>query len=222
MYFSKFDKKDFRYFYAVAGVLRLSTKYDVSHLRNRTIEKLKQYYPTSLNGYDSKNEWLCITSGWNSEKNVGSRCTDANGVPRALHAVALFRQTDVPSMVPMAMYECCQYLEPTHLHTHTPGRPGWPDLSAADLTAMAKALVKLREQEWRLYITLYPAIERGQCIHAWPLSSCMENRVHYMERSDWMPKEEINLFYSINEGDWEEIAEEQSICSRCLPHVKES
>ena len=78
-------------FAVVAGVLRLSTKYDVPHLRQRAITHLTTAYPTSLKGWDNRSTARTIPA--------------TPYVPFAV--LELARATDVDCVLPSAMYCCC-------------------------------------------------------------------------------------------------------------------
>ena len=78
-------------FAVVAGILRLSTKYQVPHLRRRAIQHLITAYPTTLQAWDSRNTSRTIPA-----------------IPYVPFAVLeLARLTDVEIVVPAAMYCCC-------------------------------------------------------------------------------------------------------------------
>ena len=78
-------------FAVVAGVLRLSTKYQVPHLRRRAILHLITAYPTSLQAWDDRNSKRTIPA--------------TPYVPFAV--LELARLTDVEAILPAAMYCCC-------------------------------------------------------------------------------------------------------------------
>jgi hypothetical protein len=75
----------------VAGILRLSTKYKVLHLRRRAILHLTTTYPTTLRAWDDRNTKRTIPA--------------TPYVPFAV--LELARLTDVEAVLPAAMYCCC-------------------------------------------------------------------------------------------------------------------
>jgi hypothetical protein len=78
-------------FAIVAGILRLSSKYDVAILRRRAITHLISTYPTTIDG-------------WNN-RNISRTIPATPYVPFAV--LDLARATDVESVLPAAMYCCC-------------------------------------------------------------------------------------------------------------------
>jgi hypothetical protein len=75
-------------FAATAGVLRLSTKYDVPFLRRRALHHLSIIYPTLLSDWDASHQWL------------------SPHVEDHPSAIQLAREFDIPWIRPMVVYAC--------------------------------------------------------------------------------------------------------------------
>ncbi|KII86149.1 hypothetical protein PLICRDRAFT_700275 [Plicaturopsis crispa FD-325 SS-3] len=86
-----FERPSQTSFSVVAGILRLATKYDVAYLRQRVISQLVEIYPPTL-------------EKWDQRSNIPPLISDAATSHFAL--VNLARETDVPSVLPAALY-CC-------------------------------------------------------------------------------------------------------------------
>jgi hypothetical protein len=73
----------------VAGILRLSTKYDVRYLRQRATRHLLNVYSATLDEWDQRNSAIIPAfSG------------------RPLAVLCLAREVDIPILLPAAMYGC--------------------------------------------------------------------------------------------------------------------
>ncbi|KAJ7048739.1 hypothetical protein C8F01DRAFT_1239240 [Mycena amicta] len=97
LYFKTPQSSDFP---VIAGVLRLSSKYLVEHLRQRCIARLELEWPSTLAGWDSREQ----------------AATDALGhyAPRVPYAhpilvIDLALQLSLPSLFPAAMYDLSRY-----------------------------------------------------------------------------------------------------------------
>ncbi|KAH9950657.1 hypothetical protein B0H21DRAFT_503581 [Amylocystis lapponica] len=117
-------------FFEVAGVLRLSTKYFIAHLRAQAIKHLSQTWAYTLRGHDQMLE-LAITA-----PAVGGM---SYPYIHPLHVLNLARETNVRIVVPSALYFLSLYplrdiLEGNHpkLKVEHPSRPS-SQLSAEDI-----------------------------------------------------------------------------------------
>ncbi|KAJ7652868.1 hypothetical protein DFH06DRAFT_1205853 [Mycena polygramma] len=77
----------------LASLLRLSTKYDVDHIRSRMVSILRSIYPSHLLGYRMR-RWPAAYQEKDSDDFV---------------ALRLAEEFDVPSVLPVIYYECCRY-----------------------------------------------------------------------------------------------------------------
>ncbi|KIY43427.1 hypothetical protein FISHEDRAFT_78293 [Fistulina hepatica ATCC 64428] len=87
---SFFEKNDTTTFEVVAGILRLSTKYDVPYLRQRALSHLLTVYPPTLQ------EW--------EERTVRRTIPPTPNI--AIAALELARATHVTEILPAVMYAC--------------------------------------------------------------------------------------------------------------------
>jgi hypothetical protein len=82
-------------FFYVAGVLRMSTKYCISHLRIQAIRHLAQTWPSTLRGHDDMLELALSTPPVNDL---------SYPFVHPLHVLNLARSTDVRILIPSALY----------------------------------------------------------------------------------------------------------------------
>jgi hypothetical protein len=87
-----FYDENLRDFYTIAGILRLSTKYEVTGLRNRAIGQILTAYPATLQGFD---HLLCNPSA--------SRVDAFDGMEIAV--VNLGEEINIPQLLPSAYYK---------------------------------------------------------------------------------------------------------------------
>lgn len=74
----------------MSSILRLSTKYNMSRLRQYAVDKLKQAFPSTLAQFDDPSLRDARTTG---EENVFA-------------AIVLARETNCPELLPCALYYC--------------------------------------------------------------------------------------------------------------------
>ncbi|KAJ7652785.1 hypothetical protein DFH06DRAFT_1093814 [Mycena polygramma] len=84
----------------LAGILRMSHKYEVDGLRKRALVHLSTRHPMTLWEWESSNSSL----SWNVEA-ASSVCTH-------LEIILLARQISAPWILPVAFYNACMYLNP--------------------------------------------------------------------------------------------------------------
>ncbi|OBZ71381.1 hypothetical protein A0H81_08401 [Grifola frondosa] len=128
---ASFHNRSVADFYYVAGILRLSTKYFITHLRKQAIRHLSQTWPHSLRGHDHM-----------VENAVKAPPVDGLSYPyvHPLHVLNLARETNVRIIVPSALYFLSLYplsdlLQGDHpkLQIEHPSRPSLPDRCDAGL-----------------------------------------------------------------------------------------
>ena len=83
-------------FSVLAALARLSHKYQLDQLLAAAIHRLKRTFSTQLDAYER-------SGGFCTRSPLKLRCYDA------IEALNLFRLLDRPEMIPVALYECCQY-----------------------------------------------------------------------------------------------------------------
>ncbi|KAF7320664.1 BTB domain-containing protein [Mycena chlorophos] len=128
LYFHAPQASDFP---VLAGVLRLSTKYLVDHLRLRCIARLESEWPSTLAGWDAREQ-----SATNPLGHYAPRIICAH--PILIIDLAL--ELNVPSLLPAAMYDLARY-GPSKILA------GTPSIAHLPLIAPANADVKEQQQE---------------------------------------------------------------------------
>lgn len=97
--FGNNDPVDFR---VVSGILRLATKYLVDSLRSKAIGHLSEAWPSTLKGWDARED-----AARASELQNG---LGANGIyPSPISVINLAREVDAPSLLPSAFYDLSRY-----------------------------------------------------------------------------------------------------------------
>ncbi|KAH7870907.1 uncharacterized protein C8R40DRAFT_1210747 [Lentinula edodes] len=91
-------------FFYLAGILRLSTKYVISHLRTQAIKHLTQTWSYDLKGHDNMLDLAIRTPqlSYSSDPNTPSKLSYPYIHP--IHVLNLARSTNVRIVVPSALY----------------------------------------------------------------------------------------------------------------------
>ncbi|KAJ7113297.1 hypothetical protein C8R43DRAFT_1091420 [Mycena crocata] len=110
LYFKSPGANDFP---AVAAVLRLSTKYLVEHLRQRCMTRLDLDWPTTLAGWDTREQNATDTSGHYAPR----ACC-----PHPILVIDLALDLGLTSLLPAAMYDLARY-GPSKIMAGTPAPP---------------------------------------------------------------------------------------------------
>ncbi|KAI1793386.1 hypothetical protein LXA43DRAFT_1002298 [Ganoderma leucocontextum] len=126
-----FQRRGIEDFYHLAGILRLSTKYFIAHLRRQAIRHLLETWPHALQGHD---QFI--------ERAMKAPLVNDLTYPyvHPLHVLNLARETHVSVIVPSALYFLSLYTLPDLLRGDHPKlllpHPSRPSaqLSARDLT----------------------------------------------------------------------------------------
>ncbi|KAF9457883.1 hypothetical protein BDZ94DRAFT_1325912 [Collybia nuda] len=87
-------------FAAIAGVLRLSTKYLVEVLRQRCLTRLSLDWPSTLAGWDQREHEATDSLG---------RYTPRESCPHPILLIELALDLDIPSVLPAAFYDLARY-----------------------------------------------------------------------------------------------------------------
>ncbi|KAJ7241866.1 hypothetical protein C8J57DRAFT_1368781 [Mycena rebaudengoi] len=141
-------------FETVAGVLRLSQKYQVEHLRKRALLHLSERYPTSLADWDTDSKWTHLH----------------------VEAVNLAREVSALWILPLALYRCCDHLGISALLS------GDTRLDERDYRRCVEATLQLHttHTSFMLDFLLNPASIPG-CLSA---AHCVPLRMHYRRTYD--------------------------------------
>ncbi|KAL4244116.1 hypothetical protein ABKN59_009447 [Abortiporus biennis] len=91
------SSKDFS---AIAAVLRLSSKYLIDHLRQRCLKRLDLDWPSSLSGWDLREQLAAEASG---------RYNPRECYPHPILLVKLARELSLPQYLPAAFYDLSRY-----------------------------------------------------------------------------------------------------------------
>ncbi|KAF9052290.1 hypothetical protein BDZ89DRAFT_1088430 [Hymenopellis radicata] len=90
-------EEDFR---AVSGILRLSTKYIIDHLREKALAHLSTAWPSTLAGWDAREDYARYTEQDPAHRRV---------YPSPIAVINLAHEVDAPSLLPSAFYDLCRY-----------------------------------------------------------------------------------------------------------------
>ncbi|KAJ7668367.1 hypothetical protein B0H17DRAFT_990130 [Mycena rosella] len=93
------DRDDFR---AVAGILRLSTKYIVDSLRAKALAHLCIAWPSTLKGWDARED---LGRSFEMETSTSA----GHFYPSPIDVINLAREVDAPCLLPSAFYDLCRY-----------------------------------------------------------------------------------------------------------------
>jgi hypothetical protein len=137
----------------MAAVLRLSIKYDVPHFGNRIRNRFKAFFPTTLS------EW--------HDRGLSNSFIEFSG--GAIACIKLFREIDLHSTMPSALFFCATY--PISVLVDGSTRDGahynldW-DMKSRCLKARPELIAKYREMLPDLRSDRCPEEERIKCLAA--------------------------------------------------------
>ncbi|KAL0568368.1 hypothetical protein V5O48_013614 [Marasmius crinis-equi] len=97
--FGNNDREDFR---MVSGILRLSTKYIIEHLREKALAHLSIAWPTTLKSWDAREDAARIFE-------MESGTYSGHFYPSPIAVINLARQINAPSLLPAAFYDLSRY-----------------------------------------------------------------------------------------------------------------
>ncbi|KAI1786292.1 hypothetical protein LXA43DRAFT_952775 [Ganoderma leucocontextum] len=195
----------------ISAFIRLADKYDIRHVQDQAMAALKEYFPGDFDTFN--------LSGAPGGDSIPSLATQAIG------AVNLARLTDMPSILPLALYQCA-HLEGVLLD-------GWKrkdgtveHLSPADLRRCIDARRALIWAHVRLVFRLFDGHPSAGCTsRAW----CTEKLrvflgliVTAVEIADSDPSENWTAQSHPLEG-WTEglrqLGDEASLCKSCVEEL---
>ncbi|KAJ7018912.1 hypothetical protein C8F04DRAFT_357957 [Mycena alexandri] len=183
-------------FPVVAGILRLSQKYQVDPLRKRALVHLSERCPTSLQKWEEYDEW---------ESEVSN----------------LAREVSADWILPAVLAACC-WLELHDLVYGLPAAHGLTTriiLTQADIALCMRGAVKLHTT-WTttLYDFLWVPREIPGCISL--SHQCWERRVETRRAAEGWRSRKILPLYLWNEDDWESLGDD--VCPPCFQFMQKS
>ncbi|KAG2011749.1 hypothetical protein CC2G_011832 [Coprinopsis cinerea AmutBmut pab1-1] len=154
--FGNNDEKDFR---AVAGILRLATKYIIDELREMALNHLSIAWPTTLKAWDLRED---LARSYEIDATIPS----ARLYPHPFEVINLAREVEAPSLLPAAFYDLSRYSFSQIFEPHEddalyrpPEQPP-PPLSPADLQRLCVG----KEHTQQMITALIQAMGNGQHI----------------------------------------------------------
>ena len=148
----------------LANCIRMAHKYDIQDLLQDCLKELERYFPTNLNS-------------WNSRLQCDPRSS-------AIEAVNLARLTGTSSILPAALYSCCQLDGQELLQGRARADGVVENLSAEDLARCIDGKVKLCARFTQLVYGIFDVGEdesckrgAGYCMH-----SLVSFRAHLLEK----------------------------------------
>ncbi|KAJ7802874.1 hypothetical protein B0H14DRAFT_3884335 [Mycena olivaceomarginata] len=181
-------------FEKVAAVLRLSTKYEMTHLRKRALEHLSSGYPTSLAQWRDNEAPLATFPVLPSD---------------ALATINLAREVDCPWVLPTAFYDYCKSTGPAEIFRGTMQDGVILALSDADKQLCLEGREAEREASKDLegFLTGPPPKE---CTG----SACVANRLAWMRYIDKRRQDGFWLDPTEPWEHWEPFADD--VCQPCF------
>ena len=132
-------------FFVVAAVLRLSTKYEVPYLRERSIKALEQLYPPELTAFEASIPGT-------------SRIRSFPG--RVFAAVNLARECNVATVLPVALFRCCTGMNVVELLDGVFGKDGLAhhalDWTDKRLCLIARSVLETRARKYTMAFLMGP------------------------------------------------------------------
>ncbi|KAJ6543027.1 hypothetical protein B0H19DRAFT_1000755 [Mycena capillaripes] len=193
-------------FSIVAGVLRLSTKYEVEHLRRRALVHLSSRFPTKLANWDARNDDtapLWNKPSWEFDVNPSA----------AISLIDLCRETRAPWVLPIVFYLLgSDYFEDLADILH-----GVPSLDTSNQISFLKGYVLQRDAARTVTCFLYdpPAIDgctsRKRCA-----GEKLAALNHVRQDCDRFPAIPLGIW---TESDWSRLS---ALCATCLPELRKA
>ncbi|KAL4244120.1 hypothetical protein ABKN59_009448 [Abortiporus biennis] len=140
-----FHDNDRKEFPMISGILRLSTKYFIDKLRRKTLEHLSLSWPSSLKGWDAREDKARI---YEMETGIPK----AFLYPSPIAVINLARENDAPSLLPAAFYDLSRY---HYAQIFEPGEddPLYPYSPHTSLSASDFAQLSLGKESATNFIT---------------------------------------------------------------------
>ena len=86
-------------FCAVSAVLRMSSKYLIDHLRERCLARLEADWPTTLLGWDRREQKATVDTRYNPREHF----------PHPVLVIQLAHELSLDQLLPCAFYDLCRY-----------------------------------------------------------------------------------------------------------------
>jgi hypothetical protein len=187
-------------FETIAGILRLSHKYEVDYLRRRALVHLSSMYPTRLSAVDDGLK--PDVPAWNKPSWEPSRTAHAT-------AINLAREVNAPWVLPCAFYRAAAYTPVPFASTNVSST-----LSCSDQSSLTKG------QFWQSHVAVpdilcflyHPPILLG-CEGG---KNCLIARLlafEYLREALASPTDPLFIW---DDDDWESL----QVCQSCLPCLK--
>ncbi|KAJ7132724.1 hypothetical protein C8R46DRAFT_1015539 [Mycena filopes] len=188
-------------FSVVAGILRMSHKYEVDVLRKRALIHLSSACPTTLSGWDT-------------------RLTEQTWFPLApahyFEAISLARQTSALWILPLAFYRACAALDIGEIMMGTEGHV----LSPADAVTCARGLrfLDTTATSQALNFLSSPTVPGCESPHA----CAARKREGHIKADEWRKYEFATEFRPCppleiwDDGTFERL----EVCAVCKPHLR--
>ncbi|KAJ7128299.1 hypothetical protein C8R46DRAFT_1237068 [Mycena filopes] len=188
-------------FSVVAGILRMSHKYEVDVLRKRALIHLSSACPTTLSGWDT-------------------RLTEQTWFPLApahyFEAISLARQTSALWILPLALYRACAALDIGEIMMGTEGHV----LSPADAVTCARGLrfLDTTATSQALNFLSSPTVPGCESPHA----CAARKREGHIKADEWRKYEFATEFRPCppleiwDDGTFERL----EVCAVCKPHLR--
>ncbi|KAJ7441119.1 hypothetical protein FB451DRAFT_1299077 [Mycena latifolia] len=187
-------------FGTIAGILRLSTKYEVNHLRRRALVHLSSGFPTTLSDWDLTAEDCFEVPAWNLPS------WPRHPVSRLL-VIQLCREIDAPWILPAAFYEMASIdFHASHLFRGVD--------NGGALLSFFNGYIRQRDSTTGAVVFLYcpPTIDGCKTPKL-----CNETKLSALE----MVKDDSDRYHSIpldiwNGYDWDRLADMCATCREAL------
>ncbi|KAJ6546873.1 hypothetical protein B0H19DRAFT_1162841 [Mycena capillaripes] len=183
-------------FEKVAAILRLSTKYEVEHLRKRALEHLSTGYPTSL-------------AQWRTLEGSLPHATFPVLPSDALATINLAREVACPWVLPTAFYEYCKCTVPAEIFRGTTQEGVLLSLSDPDKQLCLEA--RERQQAGKDVESFLTTLPLEACTDS---SACLRSRVVWMRYLNKLRQDGFWMDPTETWEHWGFFAEH--VCEPCL------
>lgn len=196
-------------FFVVAGVLRLSTKYEVPYLRERSIKALSSLYPSDLAEFEAT-------------IHKRSRIESFHG--RVFAAVNLVRECNVPSILPVALFRCCTGMDVVELIDGAFGQDGfshyaleWTDKR---LCLIARAVLETRARKYTMSFLMGSSPEAAAADQCATREACDSVRLRFLRAVELTNANYGKVNPLLTGLRWDLL--EKDICASCYRSARES
>lgn len=151
-------------------MLRLGTKYQMEHLRQSAIQRLRRYFPEDLTSFDEVQEER------NDDLDFSETYIEHMRNIDVIEVINLGRSHDIPDILPTAFYWAAQLDVDTLVHGYINAAGTSVCLSSSDLATCLKGKEHLRLESGKsekFYITSSPS---SQCENPYACEGAMRSR----------------------------------------------